>query len=75
MTKTYTIKASPDAIRELKTRVAEDPGLYKGRGMTGALDMALFGEFRTTGCGNNWGGRKNLQKLCKTRGKKLKNKG
>lgn len=71
MTKTYTTKASPDAIAELKRRVADDPELYRGRGMTGALDMALFGEFRTTGCGNNWGGKK-LQNLCKTRGKKLK---
>lgn len=56
MTKTYTMKASPDAKAELKRRVEEDPELYCGRGMTGALDMVLFGEFRTSGTGNNWGG-------------------
>lgn len=69
MTKTTTLKASPDAVAELKRRVRKDPKLYIGRGMTGALDMALFGEFKTTGCGNNWGGKK-----FKSTRKKLKKK-
>lgn len=73
MSKTYTVRASPDAIEELKRRVKSDPEKYKGRGMTGALDLALFGEFRTTGCGNNWGGKK-LHKCCKSRGKNLQKK-
>lgn len=58
MAKSRTLKISIEARKELARRVAKDPDLYKGRGMTGALDYALFGKFTTTGRGNNWGGKK-----------------
>lgn len=70
MTKTYTMKASKDAKEELKRRVKSNPAFYKGRGMTGALDIALFGEFRTVGNGNNWGG-----KMLKKKHKNVEKKG
>ena len=56
MTQQKQVKVSGPAYNTLK-EMAKDPQ-YKGRGVTGVIDMLLFSTFTTVGSGRPFGSKK-----------------